>query len=267
MAAAAPPPPTTLTKRGYTGHHENRDIGLTYMNARYYIPGLGRFLTADTIVPAPANPQSHNRYTYVLGNPLVLVDPTGHCPAPPSGSGNVICVALFIQDSKIIFGTGYGDGREFSYNSAHNQSRGYLYIYLDVLDPNGDPTYQMFLGDSETIVWTFTADYTQSNFTVTVNPLTGQIKIVYNLRNGVTAYIYRFDEDRFGLYSQCVHSVGNNNDCGAFIPFGPIAQGFIPDINGTILLTPNNLGGYDVYVDRDPYPIVDPIVKTTISQN
>ncbi len=71
-------PPTTLTERGYTGHHENRDIGLTYMNTRYYIPGLGRFLTADTIVPAPANPQSHNRYTYVLGNPLVLVDPTGH---------------------------------------------------------------------------------------------------------------------------------------------------------------------------------------------
>ncbi len=71
-------PPTTLTERGYTGHHENRDIGLTYMNARYYIPGLGRFLTADTLVPSPTNPQSHNRYSYVLGNPLVLVDPTGH---------------------------------------------------------------------------------------------------------------------------------------------------------------------------------------------
>ncbi|MCL4871428.1 MAG: peptidoglycan DD-metalloendopeptidase family protein [Anaerolineae bacterium] len=71
-------PPNTLTERGYTGHHENRDIGLTYMNARYYIPGLGRFLTADTLVPSPTNPQSHNRYSYVLGNPLVLVDPTGH---------------------------------------------------------------------------------------------------------------------------------------------------------------------------------------------
>ncbi|MCL4872351.1 MAG: RHS repeat-associated core domain-containing protein [Anaerolineae bacterium] len=84
-------PPTTLTERGYTGHHENRDIGLTYMNARYYIPGLGRFLTADTIVPAPANPQSHNRYSYVLGNPLVLVDPTGHYSCHTSGQ-NEHCV-------------------------------------------------------------------------------------------------------------------------------------------------------------------------------
>ncbi|MCL4872238.1 MAG: RHS repeat-associated core domain-containing protein [Anaerolineae bacterium] len=79
-------PTTTLTERGYTGHHENRDIGLTYMNARYYIPGLGRFLTADTLVPAPANPQSHNRYTYVLGNSLRYTDPTGHeCYDPSSG--------------------------------------------------------------------------------------------------------------------------------------------------------------------------------------
>ncbi len=78
-------PTTTLTERGYTGHHENRDIGLTYMNARYYIPGLGRFLTADTIVPSPTNPQSHNRYSYVLGNPLVLVDPRGHYPCFNAG--------------------------------------------------------------------------------------------------------------------------------------------------------------------------------------
>jgi hypothetical protein len=63
---------TTLTERGRTGHYAsagsaqaNRDIGLTYMNARYYyyVPGLGRFLTADTLIPDPTNPQSHNWYT------------------------------------------------------------------------------------------------------------------------------------------------------------------------------------------------------------
>ncbi|MEM7799347.1 MAG: hypothetical protein AAF633_09170, partial [Chloroflexota bacterium] len=30
-----------LTERGFTGHRENREIGLTYMNARYYVPGIG----------------------------------------------------------------------------------------------------------------------------------------------------------------------------------------------------------------------------------
>ncbi|MCP4422224.1 MAG: RHS repeat-associated core domain-containing protein, partial [Chloroflexi bacterium] len=59
-----------LTDRGFTGHKENRDIGLTYMNARFYVPGIGRFASADTIVPNPASPQSFNRYSYVLNSPL-----------------------------------------------------------------------------------------------------------------------------------------------------------------------------------------------------
>ena len=48
------------------------------MNARYYVPGIARFASADTIVPKPTNPQSFNRYTYVGNRPLSLVDPTGH---------------------------------------------------------------------------------------------------------------------------------------------------------------------------------------------
>lgn len=73
------PPSTDLTERGFTGHRENRDIGLTYMNARFYVVGVGRFLTADTIVPDPGNPQAYNRYSYVRGNPLYYTDPSGHC--------------------------------------------------------------------------------------------------------------------------------------------------------------------------------------------
>nr|MBA3532410.1 hypothetical protein [Ardenticatenales bacterium] len=38
----------------------------------------GKFLQADTIVPEPGNPQSFNRYSYVLNNPLKYTDPTGH---------------------------------------------------------------------------------------------------------------------------------------------------------------------------------------------
>jgi hypothetical protein len=35
-------------------------------------------LSADSIVPDPANPQSFNRYTYVLNRPINFFDPTGH---------------------------------------------------------------------------------------------------------------------------------------------------------------------------------------------
>jgi hypothetical protein len=41
-------------------------------------PYINRFVSADTIVPNPTNPQSLNRYSYVTNNPLRYTDPTGH---------------------------------------------------------------------------------------------------------------------------------------------------------------------------------------------
>jgi RHS repeat-associated protein len=58
-------PTTELTERDFTGQKENLELGLLYYNARYYVPGIGRFLTADTIVPNAGNPQAYNRYSYV----------------------------------------------------------------------------------------------------------------------------------------------------------------------------------------------------------
>jgi RHS repeat-associated protein len=78
-------PTAGLTDQGYTGHKHNNlgstadDLGLIFMNARYYLPSAGRFISADTIVPDPTNPQQFNRYTYVLNNPLRFRDATGRC--------------------------------------------------------------------------------------------------------------------------------------------------------------------------------------------
>jgi hypothetical protein len=38
---------------------------------------MGRFISPDTIVPEPTNPQSFNRYSYCLNNPLKYIDPSG----------------------------------------------------------------------------------------------------------------------------------------------------------------------------------------------
>ena len=48
------------------------------MGARYYDARIGRWTSADTIVPDPANPQSLNRYAYVVNNPVKYRDPSGH---------------------------------------------------------------------------------------------------------------------------------------------------------------------------------------------
>ena len=71
----------TPTQRRFTGQVlDNVAGGLYFYNARYYDPALGRFISADTIVPEPGDPQSLNRYSYVGNNPLRFVDPSGFDP-------------------------------------------------------------------------------------------------------------------------------------------------------------------------------------------
>ena len=47
-------------------------------NARFFTPVAARFISPDSIVPNPADPQSLNRYTALANNPLRFTDPTGH---------------------------------------------------------------------------------------------------------------------------------------------------------------------------------------------
>jgi len=66
------------TDVGFTGQRLDTSTGLMFYQARYYDPTIGRFISADSIVPDPANPQDLNRYSYVGNNPVTFTDPTGH---------------------------------------------------------------------------------------------------------------------------------------------------------------------------------------------
>ena len=68
----------TETSYLYTDQEFDTENGLYNYDARLYDPVIGRFISPDTIVPNPLNPQSLNRYTYCLNNPLIYVDPSGH---------------------------------------------------------------------------------------------------------------------------------------------------------------------------------------------
>jgi RHS repeat-associated protein len=70
---------TTPTSHRFTGQISDEDsTGLYFYGARYYDGLIGRFISADTIVPGAGNPQSLNRFSYTLNNPLRYIDPTGH---------------------------------------------------------------------------------------------------------------------------------------------------------------------------------------------
>lgn len=64
---------------GYTGHVNDPDTGLVYMQARYYDAATGRFLSADPMTPSPGNLFNLNRYGYTNNNPVNRIDPDGRC--------------------------------------------------------------------------------------------------------------------------------------------------------------------------------------------
>jgi RHS repeat-associated protein len=74
----------------FTGREWDAETGLYYYRARYYSPGMGRFITEDPIRFASGDV---NWYRYVGNDPVNLTDPLGlFPPAPdtgPPGSGGL----------------------------------------------------------------------------------------------------------------------------------------------------------------------------------
>lgn len=62
---------------GFTGHVNDPDTGLTYMQQRYYDPIAGRMLSIDPVTTDANTGSSFNRYAYANNNPFKYVDPDG----------------------------------------------------------------------------------------------------------------------------------------------------------------------------------------------
>lgn len=66
-------------RQDYTGYQKDNESGLEFAQARYYNTGHGRFTSVDPLTASAAikNPQSFNRYSYVLNSPYEFTDPLG----------------------------------------------------------------------------------------------------------------------------------------------------------------------------------------------
>jgi len=62
-----------------SGKERDAESGLDYFGARYFSSPQGRFTTPDPMMASAraSNPQTWNRYSYALNNPLRFVDPDG----------------------------------------------------------------------------------------------------------------------------------------------------------------------------------------------
>jgi RHS repeat-associated protein len=78
-------PGPTPNGPGYTSHVNDPETNLVYMQARYYDPATGHFLSKDPIKPTTGNDFNFNRYAYAQNNPILNTDPTGACVGGNSG--------------------------------------------------------------------------------------------------------------------------------------------------------------------------------------
>jgi RHS repeat-associated protein len=67
---------------GYTGHVNDVDSGLVYMQARYYDPEATRFITTDPRGYRTGDVFHIGRYTYARNNPIYFIDPDGEFESP-----------------------------------------------------------------------------------------------------------------------------------------------------------------------------------------
>jgi len=101
--------------------------GMYYAQARYYAPGLGRFVAEDTIKGFVEFPQTLNANSYCWNRPMILVDLDGRLPQWASDARNWISdtwdgAMLIVEDigSAIVhsvsanYSIGAGIGVEFN---------------------------------------------------------------------------------------------------------------------------------------------------------
>src|SRR5688572_9119174 len=113
-------------RQQFTAYERDVETGLDYSNARYFANTQGRFTSPDPMLSSgkPPEPQSWNRYAYVLNNPLVYVDPSG-----------------------LIWG--YQDGT----NGNGERVRTFMWFDGDQVDEGWDPYYSSHYVARDEVLW------------------------------------------------------------------------------------------------------------------
>ncbi len=141
-------------RKQFTGYERDDETDLDFAQARMYSNKLGRFTTGDPLSSSGkiSTPQTWNRFSYVLNNPLNLVDPSGLCSVPKDlKAGQVgICLEAFIKSKNLgTLGLGKGDNREHASDDPSLLSRVTLWVVISRDENTVYATREKYVGDSE----------------------------------------------------------------------------------------------------------------------
>jgi RHS repeat-associated protein len=127
----------------FTQKEGDSETGLDYFQARYYAPASGRFISPDPLLASAAfsEPQSWNRYSYCLDNPLQFVDPLGLRWYKPKGAGDTGWEPVWFDEDPT--NPDQHDGYELLPDGyAYYGGEGYGWIVLDGYNPNWESGFE-----------------------------------------------------------------------------------------------------------------------------
>jgi RHS repeat-associated protein len=105
-------PGITATSYLFTDQELDAESGLYNYDARLYDPVVGRFVSADTVIPKIYSSQAVDRFAYTLNNPIKYTDPSGHFVACATAIGYGLveaAVSLGALTAAAVIGDWLGD--------------------------------------------------------------------------------------------------------------------------------------------------------------
>jgi RHS repeat-associated protein len=233
-------PDATKTDHKFTGKELDDETNLYYYGARYYDPLTNRFLTLDPWAGELSNPQSLNKYAYVLNNPLKFIDPTGMYNMPTGEVEEGDTLGSITGELNNYFGTrlSYQDLAKINSISDPNRIEIGQIVKMGTINADGSTWQRSYNADEVTIgYWN---GLTQS-----------QQKITHYGRNLFQDNLPATGSElKFWQWNNMGESIAHNLDgaSGNIDYRGKglnIGQQAIYDQNGYLVETPENMGTYD----------------------
>lgn len=205
---------------GFTGEWWEGEVELLHLRARWYDPEIGRFISKDVWIGSPERPLTLNGWNYVEGNPVNLVDSSGHFPEQ-------ICLFNWVDSctrgrSELAPFDGYVEGLQINVASwlADNSEETFMAGMEDPVDFKKYipfPYDPFFLSEYVGLEWTY--DFVQKEWAVFAykgssyeSPsLGGQSFTIYN---GVVNGFRGFNSPGAGLKAYEGLSVGGGGGIG-----------------------------------------------------